>query len=135
MDKVIEAARALGKAIQADERYMRYNVSQQKNDEDTQLQELIKVFSKKRDELTAETQNENRDNDKVAALNAEVREAYAEIFANENMMEFSTLRDEFQTLINYVNQIITASSNGEDPETFDYQAACSGSCSSCSGCH
>ena len=37
----IKAARELGKAIQADERYVRYNEAMKANDADMELQELI----------------------------------------------------------------------------------------------
>ena len=54
---------------------------------------------------------------------------------NENMIKLNESKAEFDTIINRVFAIVSNSANGEDPNTTDYKAACSGSCSSCSGCH
>ena len=136
MDKVIEAARQLGKALQSDERYIKYAAAQQQNDEDTALQEMIEKFTAKRGEL-AEAQKDGGDQDHMAALNTEVRELYGEIFQNENMARFNIAREEFGTLMAFVNQIISGSQNGLDPDSIEYQApgsGCGSGCSSCSGC-
>ena len=134
MDKVIEAARALGRALQADERYIKYNVIQQQNDEDEGLQKIIAEFTGKREELQNELQKQERDNELVGRLNEEVKEMYSKIFEHPNMVVFASAREELQSLITFVNQIVTGSSSGEDPDTIEYQESCGGSCSSCSGC-
>ena len=136
MDKVIEAARQLGKALQSDERYIKYAAAQQRNDEDTALQEMIEKFTAKRGEL-AEAQKDGGDQDRMAALNTEVRELYGEIFQNENMARFNIAREELGTLMAFVNQIISGSQNGLDPDSIEHQApgsGCGSGCSSCSGC-
>ena len=134
MDQVIMAARELGRALQADERYIRYNTAQQLNEDDAALQALIAEFSQKREELSEEAQKEDRDNARVSALNAEAQELYARIFQNEGMIAFAGAREELQTLIAFVNQIITGATNGLDPDTIEFQQECGGSCSSCKGC-
>ena len=40
-----------------------------------------------------------------------------------------------EKMINFIQAIITGSANGEDPDTIEEPSSCSGSCSSCSGCH
>ena len=137
MDKVIEAARQLGKILQADERYIRYAAAQQQNDEDAALQAMIEAFTAKREELS-DAMQEDGGQERANALNAEVRELYAQIFQNESMLRFNETREELGELMAFVNQIISGSQNGLDPDTVEYQAAGSGcgggSCSSCSGC-
>jgi cell fate (sporulation/competence/biofilm development) regulator YlbF (YheA/YmcA/DUF963 family) len=134
MDQVIVAARSLGKVIQADDRYIRYMLATQKNDEDTALQEKIAEFQELRNTLSAEMSKEDKDQDLVEDLNKKMRGMYSGIFASENMRELSEARTEMETLLGYVNQIINGSSNGQDPELIDYQASCGGSCASCAGC-
>jgi cell fate (sporulation/competence/biofilm development) regulator YlbF (YheA/YmcA/DUF963 family) len=134
MDQVIVAARSLGKAIQEDERYIRYRIATQKNDEDTALQERIAEFQELRNTLSAEMTKEEKDHDLVEELNKKMRGMYGDIFGNENMRELTEARNEMETLLGYVNQIINGSSNGQDPELIDYQASCGGSCASCAGC-
>ena len=134
MDKVIEAARQLGRALQSDERYIKYAAAQQQNDEDAALQEAIEKFTNKRGEL-AEVQKNGGDEERLAELNTEVRELYVEIFQNENMARFNVAREEFGTLMAFVNQIISGSQNGLDPDSIEYQMpGCGSGCSSCSGC-
>jgi len=135
MDKVIEAARQLGKALQSDERYIKYAAAQQQNDEDAALQKMIEGFTTKRGELAALTQNGSSDQARLDALNAEVRELYGQIFQNENMAHFNEAREEIGALMGFVNQIITGSQNGLDPDSIEYQTkSCGSGCSSCSGC-
>ena len=134
MDKVIEAARALGRALQADERYIRYNVIQQQNDEDEGLQAIIADFTAKREELQEELQKQERDNEAISSLNEDVKAMYGKIFEHKNMIAFSEAREELQQLVTFVNQIVTGSSSGEDPDAIEFQESCGGSCSSCSGC-
>ncbi|MCL2056903.1 MAG: YlbF family regulator [Oscillospiraceae bacterium] len=135
MDKVIIAARDLGRIIQEDERYIRYMVAKQQNDEDAELQEKIANFQRLRDELSARM-GENPNAAKTDAANGQMRAAYAEIFENESMARFTKIKNEMDGLLGFVNQILSAASNGEDPETVEYRApGCSGgSCGSCGGC-
>jgi len=134
MDKVIEAARELGRVLQADERYIRYNVIQQQNDEDEGLQKTIAEFTAKRETLQEELQKDDRDNEAIAKLNDEVKAMYGKIFEHPNMIAFSQAREELQQLITFANQIFTGSAGGENPDDIQFQESCGGSCSSCSGC-
>lgn len=137
MDAVLKA-RELGKVIQQDERYINYNKAKKANDEDTQLQQLIGEFNLKRVTLNTEMSKPEKDNDKIAKLNTEIKDMYADIMRNQNMTAFSKAKDEMDSLLNKITMVITMSANGEDPDTCPVDApagGCSGSCSSCSGCH
>jgi hypothetical protein len=48
MDNIIEQARAIGKAIQKDERYLKTQLALQAADEDKELQDLIGQYNLKR---------------------------------------------------------------------------------------
>lgn len=130
----IQAARQLGKAIQQDDRYLAMRLAQQRNDQDEALQVQIETFNAYRNELTAEIQKPEREQDKIQELDTKVRELYAEIFENENMISFTQAREELQQLITFVNQIITGSADGHDPDAIEYEESCGGNCSGCSGC-
>lgn len=82
---VIATARQLGKAIQQDERYLRLMVAQQMNDSDEELQSLIGKFNLKRIDLNGEINKSEKDQEKITAINGEVKELYAQIMANKNM--------------------------------------------------
>lgn len=134
---VIKKARELGKVIQEDARYKQYNDAKKKNDEDKELQDMIGEFNLKRVALNTEMTKPEKDDAKIASINEEIQALYNKVMANENMVAFSNAKDEMDSLLNKVNMVITMSANGEDPETCPVEepASCSGSCSSCGGCH
>lgn len=132
---VIQMTRELGKAIQQDDRYTAYMLAKKKNDEDKELQEHIDSFDKKRSELNMAMSSENKDTDLIKSLDTEIKNIYGKIMSNPNMAIFSGAQAQLEQLINDVNQIITMCANGEDPDTCQVQHGCSGSCSTCGGCH
>lgn len=132
---IITMARELGKAIQADERYLALQVAKQNSDDDAALQELIGEFNLKRLALSNEANKEDRDEDKLQKLNLELREVYTRVMENDNMAAYNVAREEMDALLRRVNAIINQSAEGEDPETTDYAESCGGNCASCGGCH
>lgn len=133
---IITMARELGKAIQKDESYIKLQKVQTKADADTELQSLIGEFNLKRMSINNEASKKERDQDKLAQLNTEMREVYSKIMSNENMIAYNDAKEEFDVVANRVLSIVQQSCEGADPETADYsQPSCSGSCESCGGCH
>ncbi len=131
----VELARELGKSLQKEEKYLNLKVAQQNSDEDKALQDAIGEFNLKRMAINNEAQKENRDEDKLAELNKELREIYGTVMQNENMAAYNNAKTELDTLVQRVIGIITLCAEGEDPETCEYTpASCGGSCSSCAGC-
>lgn len=131
----IKMARELGKAIQADERFIRYAKARLANDNDADLQNAIGNFNIKRMELEKAVGEENKDEEKVKALNEELRKLYGEIMSSEVMVEYNTAKALLDQLMNEVNTILSKSLDGEDPDTCESDAGCTGSCSTCGGCH
>lgn len=133
---VIKATRELGKAIQQDERYIKYSLCKEKNDSDEQLQELIKEFNLIHIQLSNEmSKNNDKDDEKIAEYNANMRECYDKIVQNENMLAFESAKRDLDALINKVTGIIELCVDGMDPETAEPPEGCTGSCSDCAGCH
>ncbi len=132
---VIAMARELGKAIQQDERFIRYAKARLANDSDSALQEAIGKFNIARMELDREVNSENKDDEKVKSLNENLRKVYGDIMSSPAMVEYNTAKAELDTMVNEVNVIISKSVDGEDPETCDLHSGCTGSCSTCGGCH
>lgn len=133
---VIEMSRELGKLIQQDERYTAYHKAREINDNDEALQKLIGEFNMKRVALNTEMSKENKDTDKLAELDGAIKSLYKEIMDNENMKAFNDAKTGMDKMLSQVNTIITMSANGENPNTCSIDASsCSGSCSTCGGCH
>jgi len=131
---IIEMTRALGKAIQQDERYIRLSLARDNNDNDEKLQEMIGKFNLKRVEVNQEAARPDKDQAKLDGLNESIRALYKEIMENPNMVEFNAAKEEIDGLMNFINQILVLSVNGQDPDTIE-QSSCSGSCATCAGCH
>ncbi len=134
---VIEMTRELGKALQEDERYKKYQEAKVNNDKDTELQNMIGEFNVKRMQLNQEMQKQEKDSEAMQRLDGELKEVYNKIMANPNMVKFTDAQQKVEKLINSINFIISMAANGEDPMTCpeEQPASCGGSCSTCGGCH
>lgn len=132
---LIRMAKDLGKEIQASDAYIRLAAAKTANDEDEELQEMIGKFNLKRIEINTLISQDSIDNEKVSKLDAEVKELYKSIMTNKNMVAFNDAKNEMDSLMEKVNQILVAAINGMDPETADQVSSCGGSCSTCGGCH
>jgi len=132
---VIKTARELGKAIQADERFIRYAKARLANDNDTDLQNAIGNFNIKRMELEKAAGEENKDEVAIKVLNEELRKIYGEVMSNASMVEYNTAKALVDQMMGEVNIVLSKSLDGEDPETLEIESGCTGSCSTCGGCH
>lgn len=134
---VIAIARQLGKAIQEEEAYKKLVAATAANDANAELQEDIEKFNLLRLQLNEEISKQDADKDKIENLQKELSELYEKVTADPNMIAFNDARTELESLLDKVNQIINAATNGEDPDTFEIHdhSSCGGNCSSCGGCH
>ena len=131
---VIEQVRILGKAIQQDERFIRYAKARLENDGNAELQAFIGQFNIIRMELDRELQSDSKDDDKVKELNEKLRSVYGDIMSSPSMIEYNTAKAELDSLVGEINTVISKTLEGEDPETCD-TVSCTGSCATCGGCH
>ena len=136
MEALLELAKDLGHEIQRDPRFIRTQMAQAAADEDKALQDLIGEFNLKRMALNAEATKDEaeQDKDKVIQLNAELREVYAKVMANESMAEYQAAKAELDTIINGIGAIINMAAQGLNPDDYE-EHNCSGNCGSCGGCH
>ena len=132
---VIESVRELGKAIQQDERFIRFAKARLASDSDKDLQAAIGEFNIARMNLETESSREDRDENKMKELNEELREIYGKVMANPVMVEFNTAKVALDQMMSEINVIIGKTLDGEDPETCTADSGCTGSCSTCGGCH
>lgn len=132
---IIEKARELGKLIQQEVSYIALQKAQADADADMDLQNLIGDFNMKRMSINNEASKKDKDSDKLALLNSQMREDYSKIMSNKNMIAYNEAKDAFDMVANRVLAIVQQSAEGADPETADYStSSCSGSCSTCGGC-
>jgi cell fate (sporulation/competence/biofilm development) regulator YlbF (YheA/YmcA/DUF963 family) len=133
---IIEKAREMGKVIQESEEYKVLMAAREASDNDDGLQQQIQQFNLVRMNLEMESSKSDADQEKVSSLNEELMSIYTQVMDNENMVAFNAAKDVIDHIMNNATSILAAAVNGEDPMTFDPEAhSCSGSCSSCGGCH
>ena len=132
---VITMARELGAALQKSDEYTAYVLAKSAADGDAELQRMIGDFNLKKLSLSAEIQKEEKDGEKISALNDEIRSLYGEIMSQPAMLAYNTTKNELDRVLNFIQQIVVYSANGEDPFTIQEETSCGGDCSGCSGCH
>ena len=132
---IIEATRNLGVEIQKDERFIRFIKAKLANDNDETLQNQIGEFNTVRMNLDREMNAETQDQNKIKELNEKLREIYTAVMSSKTMLEYNTAKAEVDTMLNDINSIIMQCVEGEDPMTAEPHTACTGSCSTCGGCH
>ena len=137
MADIMEMAKALGKALQQDETYLKFREAAETNDRDEALQQLIAEFNLKRLDLQHEQEKETPDSDREPALDGAVKELYGQIMANPSMAAYQGARASFEQLLDGINRVIAMSAAGQDPDSYDPNAAasCTGDCSACGGWH
>ena len=114
-------------ALQTDSRYLAMDQARKMNDKDEELQNLIGEFNLARMDLN---------NERIAELNQKVNDLYGKIMADDGMVAYNEAKRDCEALVNYIDAIINTAMNGGDPMTVqEPSASCTGSCSTCGGCH
>ena len=123
-------------ALQTDPCYLALAAAREANDKDEALQDMIGEFNLARLDLNNEISKDERDDAKVAELNAQVNELYSKIMSTGSVAAYNEAKAEAEALISYIDAILNTAMNGGDTMSVQQpEAGCSGSCSSCSGCH
>ena len=133
---VIKAARNLGTAMQEDERFVEYAKTKLALDSNEELQDLVGKFNVARMNIERLGEQEERDEEKFREANLELREIYDSIMNNETMKAYNDAKLGVDKMLADVMAIIQMCSEGADPETCEIpEGGCTGSCSTCAGCH
>ena len=124
-------------AMQTDPRYLELDAARRENDADEELQGLIGEFNLARIDLDHETTKRDMDAERVNAINDKVNRLYSQIMAHEGMVRYNAAKAEAEAMVSHIDAIINTAMNGGDPMTVQQPPAggCTGSCSTCAGCH
>lgn len=134
---LISLARELGFAIQNDPDYINYKIKEQNVQCDKELQNTIENLNLKKVDINNEISKENPNTEKIDKLNEEIGILYKNMVENQKMKEFNDSKNVFSEKLQKVSTIINKSAQGEDPFLInvDSDTSCTGSCSTCGGCH
>ena len=135
---IIQMTRELGKAIQQDERYLRFAAVRAENEADAELQTLMGEMQLRQMNYQRESTSEEPDQDKLHALEIEFNDLYTKFMENEKMKKYEAARVEIDEMMNYLMGILGLCVNGADPMTCEPEEnhGCGCSCDECSSdCH
>ncbi|MGD9559878.1 MAG: YlbF family regulator [Oscillospiraceae bacterium] len=135
--KTVEQFMQAAKALQQDPAYIELKTAREANDANAGLKDQIDAFNEVRTALNQEIGKGERDGAKVSELNDRINQLYNEIMTDATMVAFNDAKDSMNGLIAYINAIITAAVDGEDPTGVQppAQGGCGpDGCSGCSGC-
>ena len=132
---IIEMTRKLGVAIQQEEIFKNYIKAKAANDNDVELQDMIGQFNVIRMQLDQALSADEKDGDKVKELNGQLKDTYTAIMGRESMMNYNIAKGDLDVLVTQINAVIEHTLDGDDPMTCDIASNCTGSCSTCAGCH
>ena len=132
--ELVEKARELGVAIQDTDEFTAFIVAKTAADKSETLQDKLGQFNLKKLDLNRAIVADEKDAEKIAELNGEVKKLYEEIVSDPLMIAYSTTKDELDGVVRFILQIIQGSADGENPYEIEEQS-CGGACSACGGCH
>ena len=129
LEIITEMADELGEAMETTKEFIDYQSVKEQYDSDETLQKLIGEFNLKKMSVMSEMQKEDaKDETKLAEYQQQMRDAYAEILKNEVYTDYNEKKTALENMVNRVYTIINAHITGD-------AGGCSGSCSTCGGCH
>ncbi len=136
MENIINLTRKLGAEIQGSEEYKNFVAAKTANDNSKELQDMIGEFNVTRMNMDELLQAEEKDEAKVQELNEKLRGLYAKIMQSKEMTDYNIAKTALDEVVKQVYGLLELILNGEDPETAKFEEHnCSGSCSTCGGCH
>ena len=126
---IFELAAELGKALREDAKLVRLDAAKKAYETDKELQKCMVEYEVQQKALQHEITKEERDTMFIDVIQKRIDELYKMIMEHPVFAELNEAQAEVNELMNAVNSTITFNITGEKP------SSCSGSCSSCSGCH
>ena len=131
MEKVLNQAEMLAEAILESEEYITMRLAEQAAMRDEKATQLIAAYSEKRQAVESLLADANMDHGALAKAGQELQDVEHAIDECEVLTKMRECNDAFNAMMKKVNAIIRYVVTGEEEQ----EEGCTGSCSSCSGCH
>lgn len=129
MAEIFEKARELGQAIVESEEYKALKKAEQEQEQDAEALQLLQDYSAVRTKLAEEINKGDVGEERMTQIREELETAYEKMTTNDHITAYINAQRTFQAIIDQMNSIISFHITGKIP------GGCSGSCSSCGGCH
>ena len=126
---IYEQARALGEAILETEEYKRYALAEIAQNSDPDAMELVNAYNTKRRELGKRISTDNPTKEEIEEIRNELNAEFAKLRENAVVNEYIEANKAYSEMVEQINHILDTFISGGNG------SSCSGSCSSCGGCH
>lgn len=136
---VEETTRQLGAAIQADARYKRFVEAQKSAQNDLEVVSYETKINDIRQQYSDESSKPDPNAAVLEGLDNQFQALYAQMMNCGAMGSYNIARQEMDDMMEFINQIIYMTVNGEDPATCqpkpkdDCGCGCGGECGDCGG--
>lgn len=127
---ILEMAKELGKAIADSDLMAAVKKAEDVQNNDEKAQQLIGEYNLKRMQLAQRVQKEDVTQEELEAVQKELSDEFDKLMQYSVISDYITARKELDAVLEQVNNVISFYVTGKTPD-----GGCSGSCSSCSGCH
>ena len=127
---ILEMAKELGKKIATSDEFVNFLEAEKNQANDEEAQKLIGEYNLKRMNIIAKAEGADLKEEDYAKIRNELAEEFSKLMENELIKKYIDAKEAFDTMYQKVLNIIDFYANGEKQE-----GGCSGSCSTCGGCH
>ncbi|MBQ8953194.1 MAG: YlbF family regulator [Clostridia bacterium] len=133
MNAVFEKTRELGDALMASEEYQAMKAAEDAAMANEEAASLMSEYLEHKTRLEEILHSGNPDPDAVSQLGAAMEDVQGRFQAVPDIIAMNRAREEFDNLINQVNQVLHFIITGEMEQSEG--SGCTGSCATCPGCH
>ncbi len=129
---VIEQAKILGQAIADSEEFKAYAEAEKKFHADAEAKKLTEEYDAKCAEASEELRREDITPPEIIKVRQQISREFGKLSGNAVISEYLAAKQAAEKLLSDVNSIIHFYVTGEEEHSHE---GCSGSCSTCGGCH
>ncbi len=130
MQDIMDKAKELGIMIAESEEFKAYKLAEANQLDDKEAVELMMEYHTTRENLTKKASNPDITKEEFEVIQNEAKAAFEKIMNNKSIAAYVDAQQNFSNLMNKINGILGYYVSGKDSE-----GGCSGSCSTCGGCH
>ena len=132
MDKIFAKTRELGEALLESEVYQNMRAAEEKAMQNAEGAELMANYLEKRGQIQEAMEEENPDPAMMKRLSDEMDEIQQRLQMVDDIANLTAARAEFNSVIGQINQVLQFIVTGR---MTNEGGDCTGSCSTCGGCH
>ncbi len=130
MDMVFQKTRELGAALMESEAYKNMKAAEDRAMKNAEAAQTMASLIEKRSELQGLMHSDDPDPVAMKRLSDELDALQDRLQMIDEIAELTEARNNFNSLINQINQVLQFIVTGRMEET-----SCTGSCETCGGCH